>query len=330
MAAKSIERAITVFGPVPSRRLGKSLGINNIPSKICSYSCAYCQVGRTWRAQTERGAFYPPEQILKDVRQRLAKLKQREETVDYLCFVPDGEPTLDLYLGRTLELLRPLRVRRAVITNGSLLAREDVRQDLSKADWVSLKVDSVVERLWRRINRPHQSLQLGQILEGMLALSRSLTSRLVTETMLVAGVNEGEESLAATAAFLGRLKPARAYLSIPTRPPADKWVHPPDAQTVTRAYRIYRKHLAEVELLVGYEGNAFVGSGDPEEDLLGITAVHPMREQAVRQFMGRLGASWAVVQKLMKRGDLVQTEYDGHRYYLRAFSAPNVHEGGRR
>jgi wyosine [tRNA(Phe)-imidazoG37] synthetase (radical SAM superfamily) len=130
------------FGPVPSRRLGRSLGINNIPPKVCSYSCVYCQLGRTLKMQVERQAFHLPEEILVAVQKKVNSVKAAGESIDYLTFVPDGEPSLDINLGHAIELLRPLGLPIAVITNASLIWREDVRTDLRKADWVSLKVDA--------------------------------------------------------------------------------------------------------------------------------------------------------------------------------------------
>ena len=130
------------FGPVPSRRLGRSLGINNIPPKVCTYSCIYCQVGRTLDMQVERRSFYNPDDIAAEVREKVEKAKAVGESIDYLTFVPDGEPTLDANLGREIELLRPLGLKIAVISNGSLITRTDVRDELMQADWVSLKVDS--------------------------------------------------------------------------------------------------------------------------------------------------------------------------------------------
>jgi wyosine [tRNA(Phe)-imidazoG37] synthetase (radical SAM superfamily) len=105
------------FGPVPSRRLGRSLGINNIPPKACTYSCVYCQVGRTSEMQVERRSFYDPEEVVQDVWDRVQRSTEAGETIDYLTFVPDGEPTLDVHLGREIELLKPLGIPIAVITN---------------------------------------------------------------------------------------------------------------------------------------------------------------------------------------------------------------------
>jgi wyosine [tRNA(Phe)-imidazoG37] synthetase (radical SAM superfamily) len=238
--------------------------------------------------------------------------------------VPDGEPMLDINLGREIERLRPLGLSIAVISNASLIWRQDVRQNLMGADWVSLKVDAVEEAVWRRIDRPHGSLDLSSILEGVLAFARKHTGELVTETMLVAGVNDGEGHLKALTSFLARMQPDRAYLSMPTRPPAEPWALPPDEQTVNRAYHILGREVEQVEYLIGYEGNAFAFTGDVEEDLLSITAVHPMREDAVRQFLARAGATWAVVQRLVAQDRLVEADYDGYRFYLRRFVKPRM------
>ncbi|MBN1866791.1 PLP-dependent transferase [Candidatus Sumerlaeota bacterium] len=161
------------YGPVPSRRLGRSLGINNIPAKVCSYSCIYCQVGRTTRIRSDRRFFYDPNDVFRDVKSKLAKATEVGERVDYLAFVPDGEPTLDVNLGRESMLLKTLAVPVAAITNSSLLWRDDVREDLSRADWVSLKIDAVREPIWRRINRPHKAIRLSQVLDGMLAFAKT-------------------------------------------------------------------------------------------------------------------------------------------------------------
>ncbi|RLC66363.1 MAG: radical SAM protein [Chloroflexi bacterium] len=348
------------FGPVPSRRLGRSLGINNIPPKICTYACVYCQLGRTIKMQMERQPFYEPEEILRDVREKVEKAKEAREPIDYLTFVPDGEPTLDINLGREIELLRSLGItglwtlpitfpqakknsleghsgdsqlvssylkafgkskvqgiKIAVITNSSLMWREDVREALMKADWVSLKMDSVQEETWRKVNRPYGTLRLDSILDGALQFASKFKGELATETMLVRGVNDGDDHIKDLAGFLARLEPAVAYLAIPTRPPAERWVQSPAEEVINRAYQIFSGTVDRVEYLVGYEGNAFAFTGDVEEDLLSITAVHPMREDAVDEFLARAGADWTAVYQLVAQDRLVEAEYEGHRFYLR-------------
>ena len=307
------------FGPVPSRRLGRSLGINNIPPKVCSYSCVYCQVGRTKNMQVERSTFYEPEKILEDVRDKVKKAKQKGEVIDYLAFVPDGEPTLDKNLGRTIDLLKPLGIKTAIITNASLVWREDVRNDLMNFDWVSLKIDSAIETIWHKTDRPIGSLKLKTLLDGMLEFRQKYTGELVTETMLIENVNDGEENLEAVANFLSRLNPTRSYLSIPTRPPAEKSVHSPNEVVINRFYHVLSKKLDNVEYLIGYEGDAFATTGIIEEDLLSITSVHPMREEAVKELLLKTGDDWSIVQKLIDRGSLIETRYDEHNFYVRRF-----------
>jgi len=305
------------FGPVPSRRLGQSLGINHIPPKVCTYSCVYCQLGRTLTMPVERGVFYEPADVVQAVQDRVAQARAVGEPIDYLTFVPDGEPTLDIHLGREIESLKPLGIPIAVITNASLIWRADVRADLAQADWVSLKVDAVAGAVWRRINRAPRALSLAAIQEGLLQFAQDYTGELVTETMLVAGVNDDDEHVRQVADFLARLRPGRAYLSLPTRPPAEKWVQAPAEEVLHRAYQLLSGRLAQVEYLIGYEGNAFAFTGHVEDDLLSITAVHPMREEAVRELLARAGADWAVVHRLIARGLLLELEYEGRKFYLR-------------
>lgn len=306
-----------VFGPVPSRRLGHSLGINNIPPKVCTYACVYCQLGRTIKMQAERRAFHKPMEILHAVREKVKKAGEKRESIDYLAFVPDGEPTLDVHLGQEIDLLKPLGIKVAVITNASLIWREDVREELMKADWVSLKIDSVTAEVWHRIDRPIGALSLPAILDGALEFSKTFGGELVTETMLVKSVNDGDDHIRKIADFLARLRPARAYLSVPTRPPAEAWVQPPDEETIHRAFHILREQVGPVEYLIGYEGNAFAFTGNVEEDLLSITAVHPMRKEAVDAFLVKAGADWFVVNRMINRNQLIEMEYDGRKFYMR-------------
>ena len=306
------------FGPVPSRRLGRSLGINNIPDKVCSFACVYCQIGRTLRMEIERRAFYEPETIFEEVRKKVEEAMERGERIDYVTFVPDGEPTLDINLGIEAELLRTLGIPLAILTNSSLIWREDVRNDLLKFDFVSLKIDAVSENLWRKIDRPHKSLNLEKILDGMLEFRKAFKGKLVTETMLIGGIDYGDE-FERIADFLAELKPDVAYIAVPTRPPAEEWVKPASEEAINRAFQAFVERLGDerVEYLIGYEGNAFAFTGNVEEDLLSITSVHPMREDAVKEFLRKANADWSVVEKLLREGKLIELEYSGRKFYMR-------------
>lgn len=305
------------FGPIPSRRLGRSLGVNNIPPKICTYSCAYCQQGHSSKVQIERQSFFDPEEIRETVQEQVNRATAAGENIDYISFVPDGEPTLDIDLGREIDLLKPLNIPIAVITNASLLWKADVRAELARADWVSVKIDSVEEQIWRKVDHPHRSLSLPLILEGILTFASEYQGILNTETMLVQGFNDNEENLDPTARFIGQVKPETAYLSIPTRPPADRKIKPPDEISVNAAYQIYNRYIDKVEYLIGHEGNSFTYTGNLEQDLLSITSVHPMRESAVKELLVKAGQEWIAVEKLIADEKLIELNFDGNKFYMR-------------
>lgn len=308
------------FGPVPSRRLGKSMGVNNIPPKHCTYSCLYCQVGRTRDFTHERRQFYTPEKIFDAAKEKMEKIRDFGEPVDYITFVADGEPTLDINLGQEIRQLKSLGVKIAVITNASLMQDQAVQDELSLADWVSLKVDAVHPKIWRRIDRPHRSLNLKEIHEGMLRFSKNFAGHLVTETMLLKDVNDDKDHLTDIADFLNRLNPDISYIAIPTRPPAEKRVFPATEEAVNLAYQIFSQKISKVEYLIGYEGNEFAFTGDIRSDILSITAVHPMSEEAMDQFLIHAHGEISAVEELMDKGELKQAEYNGIRFYIRSFA----------
>lgn len=323
MKVANLEDARLAFGPVPSRRLGKSLGINNIPAKTCSYSCVYCQLGKTITMTMTRQAFYKPEDIFKKVKRKVDEAVSRDERVDYLTFVPDGEPTLDINLGKAISFLKQIGIPIAVLTNASLIWRDDVKEDLLEANLISFKVDAIDEDLWSRINRPHKNLKLNAILEGAIEFAKEFKGTVITETMLIDGINYGDE-FTKIAEFLKHLKRLdKAYIAIPTRPPTEKWVKPAKEKTINCAFQVFSEKLGvdRVEYLIGYEGNAFAFTGNVEEDLLSITAVHPMRKEAVEEFLKKAGANWRVIEKFLEENKLVELEYEENKYYMRRLGA---------
>ncbi len=305
------------FGPVPSRRLGASLGINNIPAKHCSYSCVYCQVGLTPATEIERKAFYPPEEIFQKVKERVESLTAAKERIDYLSFVPDGEPTLDLNLGREIRLVRKLNIPVAVITNGSLLWREDVRQELNAADWVSVKVGSASERQWKKIHRPDPGLDWEKVLQGISLFASQYQGQLVIETLLLKDINDSSSSLTKIARFIRKISPAKAYLGVPTRPPAEPWVKPSPPAKINLAYQIFTEEGLPVELMVFQNPSSFGFSGDARADLLAITAVHPMDQQQVAEFLQKAKADSSVVEKLVSSGLVRWVNYRNRRFLVR-------------
>jgi len=266
----------------------------------------------------DRKVFFQPEWILKEVKQEVSEVKRIDETVDYLTFVPDGEPTLDLNLGKEISLIKQeFDIKVAVITNSSLIWRNDVKYELMNADLLSFKIDAVTKDIWKRIDRPYGKLELDKIMDGILKFSQSYQGKLITETMLIKGINDGKNCLRDIADFIAKIDPDIAYVSIPTRPPAESWVKAPEEESINLGYQIFSKRIKDVEYLIGYEGNAFSFTGDIENDILSITSVHPMREDAVEEFLKKANGDWAIVKDLISQGKIIELKYKGKAFYIR-------------
>jgi len=269
--------------------------------------------------QLERQEFYSVDQILAEVGQKVIEVAEAGKKIDYLTLVPDGEPTLDLNLGKIIGGLKQFGIPVAVISNASLIDRLDVQEELMEADWVSLKVDSVDESVWRKINRPHRRLSLPRILEGMPAFKRKYPGKLVTESMLVAGLNDSAKTTRQLCDFLLKLQPSISYLSIPTRPPAEVEVTPPSPETLQEIIEICAERVPFVDLLFEAEVGDFVSTGNLKEDILSITAVHPLREEALRDMVSASGGTWQVVEDLLAGGKISSIRYRDERYFLHYF-----------
>lgn len=306
-----------VFGPVPSRRLGRSIGVNNIPHKTCSLSCVYCQIGRTNEMTVERREFYSAEMLFNELKEKMIVLTTNNSDVDYVTFVSDGEPTLDINLGKSIDLFKKLDVKVAVITNSTLIKFKEVRDDLARADWVSVKIDAVNEQIWKKIDRPHRGIRLKEQLESIKKFASEYKGKLVTETMLVKDLNDSVNNFYEIAEFISSIKPNTAYLGIPTRPPAESWVVAPDEKAINTAFQIFTSKKIKTEYLIGYEGNEFTLTGLPSDDILSITAVHPMREDAIRQFIENSGYDFNIIEVLEKKQLLKRVKFQNHNFYTR-------------
>ena len=306
------------FGPVRSRRLGWSLGVNNIPRKNCSYDCIYCQVGRTSRKIVDRQAFYPVNLIVRDVEQKIREAEEEGLRIDYISFVPDGEPTLDINLGHEIRALRRYGYPIAVFTNSSLLWRVDVREDLYDSDLVSVKVDAVSYEVWRQVNQPHRELDLDTILSGIEDFARSYNGTLITETMLVDRIDYSDE-IKELAKFIQRLNPRKAYIMVPIRPSAVEGVGPASEETLLAAYHEYAYRLGKerVELLAAYPEIDAYELTSPEKEILEITSVHAMRLSEVERLLEEKGFPLDIIGSLSNKGLIRVVEYRGLKFIVR-------------
>lgn len=238
-----------VEGPVPSRRLGDCLRVAALRHKTCSYDCVYCMHGRTVHLQRGQRTYIEPAEVVAAVLRRLETGGAGRTGVATVAFGAEGEPTLDRALEPKIRQLRSFGLRVAVLTNASLLWREEVRRALRPASWVSVKVDTVDETVWRRLNRPHAGLALPGVLDGVRRFAGDFRGELATETMLVAGVNDDVGDLERTAELIAELAPRTAWLSTPTHAPAEAWVETPSREALEFAEAIFETRVARVRWL---------------------------------------------------------------------------------
>lgn len=303
-----------VYGPVPSRRLGQSLGVDPIPFKTCNYNCVYCQLGRTTPLTNERKEYFPCDEILAELRRAISGLGPND--VDYITIVGEGEPLLYSQLGRLIREAKVLTsLPLAVITNGSLMSLPDVRAELAEADVVIPSLDAADQETFRRINRPWPRLKIAEIIEGLVAFRSESRAKLWIEVMLIRGLNDTEEALHQLAVAVRRIEPDEVHLNLPVRPPAERWVEGTDEDGLIRAMNI----LGQVAKVVPPEGgNLVLQEGvPPVEAVLAIIPRHPLRE---RELIEALESSSperveAVLETLAEHPDARRRVYRGEAFW---------------
>lgn len=315
-----------VFGPVPSRRLGRSLGVDTVPLKTCNWNCVYCQLGRSTPVVHERKEYIRASVIQQELADVLRTI--RSDQIDWITFVASGEGTLHTHIGDLVRQTKRLTdIPIAVITNGSLLHLQELREALAVADAVMPTLDAGDPELYRRINRPHPTLTFDQHVEGLQRFARMQRhAKLWIEVMLVSGMNDTTQALADLRVLLEEINPDEIHLTLPTRCPAETWVMPPDddhlmvAQaTLGPRAKLTSTYAIELELRQ---------SDDIEDQIMSIVSRHPMRqaelELAARQASIRdIGARLDVMQRKRQ----IQPVLSGTERFVRAVrpDSPRAH-----
>lgn len=247
-----------VYGPVPSRRLGLSLGLDIIPRKTCTLDCVYCQCGRTTRKTMRRESFFPVEDILAQVRAAV-----RGRRVEFLTFSGEGEPTLNKDIGLIIRRLkREYRIPVAVITNSTLLTDPQVRRDLLRADLVVPSLDAADQRTFARVDRGHRDLKVADIIAGLRKFRRAYRGQLWLEVMLVKGINDAVEHVVALRQAAWEIKPDRVHLNTVVRPPAEKFARPMDHDALVRIQQLFGPGTEIAESPLARRQRRFRGNPD--------------------------------------------------------------------
>lgn len=282
-----------VYGPVPSRRLGFSLGVDILPFKTCSLDCVYCQLGPSVRTTGRRRAYFESREVLAQIRAALASAPK----VDHITFSGSGEPTLNRNLGRIIRgIKRTTRVPVAVLTNATLLTRKDVRSDLLAADVVVPSLDAVQPRLFRAVNRPHPSLDAGRVIQGLARFRREFKGQIWLEIMLVKGVNDAPGHIRALREAIDLIHPDRIQLNTVVRPPAEVSARPLTPRELDRIRRALGEK-AEVVADFAKKGPTR-GGGDLEAS---ITAMVRRRPVTARDISASLAQPRGGVLKALRR-----------------------------
>lgn len=233
-----------IFGPVPSRRLGRSLGVDLVPFKVCTYDCIYCQLGRTTNKTVQRKEWVDCSAALEELKSKL------EMRPDYITLSGSGEPTLHARIGDLIDRIHSItQVPVAVLTNGSLLWQKEVREDLVGADLVIPSLDASCERLLRYVNRPHKSITFERLLESLIAFREQFHGQYWLEVFLLAGYTSTTDEIARLAETAERIRPDRIHLNTVVRPPAESFAEPLSAEQLARAAAFFHP---QAEVIADY------------------------------------------------------------------------------
>ncbi|PWW82086.1 radical SAM protein [Prosthecochloris marina] len=272
-----------VFGPVSSKRLGQSLGVDVLPPKSCTWNCIYCQLGKTRIYVTERREFFPREEILAEIKQAI----DGSAAIDWITFVGSGETTLYKGLGWLIREIKKITdIPVAVITNGSLLSFKEVRDELLQADAVLPSLNAGSAELFDRIDRPAPGFTYERHIEGLIEFRKVYHGMLWVEVMLIAGMNDSTEALQDIALVLEKVKPDTVHLVLPTRPSTESSVRLPSGNAIARA-RLILSHVVKVVHPVKGSMN-LKSTADIIETVIAITKRHPLQERELRNALDEL------------------------------------------
>ena len=308
-------RRTTVFGPVVSRRLGMSLGVDLVPMKTCSFSCIYCQLGKTARPTVTRRKFTDPEQVVAEVTDVL----NSGPDIDYITLSGSGEPTLEAGIGEIINRLKRASEKPiAILTNGSMFIDSQVRESVREADLILPSLDAATEEVFQRINRPHESLTLDALVEGLQSLRSEYAGSIWLETMLVAGVNDDESHLRELARLTRRLVPNRIQLNTAVRPPAETGVEPLGEQQMKAALSIFGPD-AEIIADAAPERPHAAAAAQYEQLVISLAERRPVTAPEVSAAVSiHLAETLKILAALERAGKLTRKVHAGKTFYVAA------------
>jgi wyosine [tRNA(Phe)-imidazoG37] synthetase (radical SAM superfamily) len=302
-----------VYGPVPSRRLGRSLGIDLVPFKTCTYDCVYCQLGRTTKRTIQRKEYVPIEEIMLELEKKL----DGADAPDYISLAGSGEPTLNSGIGDLIRKIKDMtKIPVAVLTNGSLLWMREVQDALDAADLVLPSLDAGTDALFRQVNRPHRSLWFAQMVDGIAGFTRRFQGEVWLEVLLLAGVTGIPADAQKIAAMVKRIGPARTQINTVTRPPTETYAYPVPFDQLRKLKDLFPGHV-EVISETERPGTTLALKDETNgENILALLRRRPCTSGDVAKGLGiHALAILKHLDALTQEGQVAITRIDGQTFY---------------
>ncbi len=299
-----------MFGPVPSRRFGLSLGVDLVPYKTCTYDCIYCQLGKTTNLTLKRESFFDVKVVIEE----LEEVVKSGVDFDFITISGSGEPTLCADIGKVIfEIKSRFEKPLVLLTNGSLLFEKDLRRELLSVDICSPSLDAGCEKDFKIINRPHNHLNFQTVLEGIIKFSKEFSGELFLEVMVLDGINDGYESLSLIKGWIDKISPKKVHLNTVARPPAEDMAKPLKKEELFRIKKFFGSNCEIIEYKMK---KASSHSLNLEDDILKSLARRP---QTLKDLSVALGVNPNEVSKyinfLLEEGKLKKKVFEKTTYY---------------
>lgn len=305
-----------MFGPVPSRRLGISLGVDIIPFKTCTLNCIYCECGPTTQITTERQRFLDPKILVDEIRDCLAS----KQHLDYITFSGSGEPTLNKDIGSMIRLIREeTSIPIALLTNSTLLHRSDVRQDLLPIDLILPSLDAVDKEIFRTINKPHPDIQVQQIIDGLQQFRRQFKGQMWLEVFIVQGINDHEEELDNLHKAIKGIMPDKVQLNSLDRPPAFDNVAPVSLDTLEKIKRSWNDLPVEIIKRIQQRREISSFSRNLENSILNTIRRRPLTIEDLMELTGKNRLEIFKYLDILEKEHQIMTKIIGSKIF---FTAP--------
>ncbi len=301
-----------IFGPVFSRRLGLSLGVDLLPDKICTYDCIYCECGRTVLKTEEIKEWVPADEVIKEIEDYL----EENSSIDFITLTGSGEPTLHSKIGFIIEgIKKTTSIPVAVLTNGSLLYRKEVREALKKADVILPTLNAVSEKVFKAINRPFHALTSQKIIEGLIALRNDYKGKIWLEVVIVKGLNDSPEEILKLKEVIEKINPDKIHLNTVVRPPSEDWARPLSYEEMEKTREILGGK-AEI-IMPKKEREKKIEKTDIEEKIEEMAKRRPVTlEELLNIFSVDKEEISEILNSLLKKRKIKKENFEGKDFYI--------------